>query len=117
MFGGSKGKVYDLYYQKLQNSFATILEDIREPCNFALDITHISWFQYMLEFRYEVSELENMLINMIDDMFEEVENIDEGIEALYSLQKFKQRPDLENLLNDKWMEVKKLQLNQVTFCY
>lgn len=111
MFGGSKGKVYDIYYQKLQNSFDTILEEIRDPCILtALDITNILWFKFMIEFRHEVSELENMLVNMIDDMFDEVENIDEGIEALYSLEKFKQRSDLENLLKDKWIEVQKLHL-------
>lgn len=105
MFGGTKGKIYDMYHEELQNSFAIILSKIREPCNFALDITNISWFQFMTKFRHEVIELENMLKNMINDMFEEVQNIDEGIEALYSLQKFQQRPDLEILLNEKWMEV------------
>ena len=108
MFGGRKGKIFEMHYQKLENSFSLILEEMRQPCMYALDITYISWFEIMMEFRYAISELENMLVNIINDIFEEVKNIDEGIEALYSLRKFKQRPHLENILKNKWTEVIKI---------
>jgi len=61
----------------------------------------------MLKFRNFVMELESMVKNLIDRIFEEIKNVEEGIEAIYALQRFKHRESLRDLLSRKWVQVKK----------
>lgn len=61
----------------------------------------------MQKFRDSVTELENMVVNLIDRIFEEVQTIEEGIEAIYALQRFKYRSSLRETLSTKWVQVRK----------
>lgn len=69
------------------------------------DVTGSIWFIKIKQFRYMDLQLENMVVNLINDIFKNVKNIEEGIEAIYALQKFKKRENLRELLQKKWIQV------------
>lgn len=69
------------------------------------DVTRSIWFIKIERFRYMDLQLENMVVNLINDIFKNVKNIEEGIEAIYVLQKFKKRENLRELLQKKWIQV------------
>lgn len=69
------------------------------------DVTRSIWFIKIKQFRYIDLQLENMVVNLINDIFKNVKNIEEGIEAIYVLQKFKKRENLRELLQKKWIQV------------
>lgn len=59
----------------------------------------------MKQFRYTILQLENMVVNLINNIFKNIKNIEEGIEAIYTLQKFKKRKNLQKILQNKWIQV------------
>lgn len=61
----------------------------------------------MQKFRDFVTELENMVKNLIHCIFKEVKTIEEGIEAIYILQHFKHRVTLRDTLSMRWIQVRK----------
>lgn len=50
-----------------------------------------------------------MIKNLINKIFENIKNIDEGIEAIYAFERFKYRTCLKDLIYEKWTQVKYLQ--------
>ena len=69
------------------------------------DVTRPIWFLKIKQFRYTILQLENMVINLINDIFKTIRNIEEGIETIYALQKFKRRENLRELLQKKQIQV------------
>lgn len=59
----------------------------------------------MQKFRDSVMELENMVKTLIERMFEEVNDIEEGIEAIYAFRHFTHKKSLKDMLRMKWMKV------------
>jgi len=107
MIGGPNGIKYDACCRQIENLFSEILDEIKLIRHEILDVTKFSWLENMLNFRNFVMELENMIKNLIDCIFDEIKNVEEGIEAIYALQRFKHRESLRDLLSRKWVQVRK----------
>ncbi|XP_012061757.1 PREDICTED: dynein-1-beta heavy chain, flagellar inner arm I1 complex-like [Atta cephalotes] len=105
MIGGPNGIKYDACCRQIENLFSEILDEIKLIRHEILDVTKFSWLENMLNFRNFVMELENMIKNLIDCIFDEIKNVEEGIEAIYALQRFKHRESLRDLLSRKWVQV------------
>ncbi|XP_018363273.1 PREDICTED: dynein-1-beta heavy chain, flagellar inner arm I1 complex-like [Trachymyrmex cornetzi] len=105
MIGGPNGIKYDACCRQIENLFSEILDEIKLIRYEILDVTKFSWLENMLNFRNFVMELESMIKNLIDCIFDEIKNIEEGIEAIYALQRFKHRESLRDLLSRKWVQV------------
>lgn len=69
------------------------------------DVTKSMWLQKIENFRYIIRQLENMVVNLINDVFKDVKNVEEGVEAIFAFQKFKKRESLKELLENKWIQV------------
>ncbi|KYN19509.1 Retinoblastoma-binding protein 5 [Trachymyrmex cornetzi] len=104
MIGGPNGIKYDACCRQIENLFSEILDEIKLIRYEILDVTKFSWLENMLNFRNFVMELESMIKNLIDCIFDEIKNIEEGIEAIYALQRFKHRESLRDLLSRKWVQ-------------
>jgi len=107
MIGGTKGTEHEEYCRRIENLFYENLEEIKLVRDNILDVTNSTWLKNMQKFRESVKELENMIVNLIDRIFEEVQTIEEGIEAIYALQRFKYRESLRDTLSTKWVQVRK----------
>lgn len=108
MIGGAKGTEHENYCCRIENLFYENLEEVKLVRDNILDVTNSTWLKNMQKFRDSVTELENMVISLIDRIFEEVQTIEEGIEAIYALQRFKHRESLRDTLSTKWIQVRKV---------
>ncbi|XP_077278026.1 uncharacterized protein LOC143906094 isoform X2 [Temnothorax americanus] len=105
MIGGPKGIEYAAYCRQIESLFYESLDEIIVIRDDILDVTKSTWLENMLKFRNFVMELESMVKNLIDRIFEEIKNVEEGIEAIYALQRFKHRESLRTILSRKWVQV------------
>lgn len=85
--------------------FYESLDEIITARNIIFTIIKPIWLNKMKQFRSTILQLENMVINLINDIFKNVKNIEEGIETIYALQKFKKRKSLQKILQNKWIQV------------
>ncbi|XP_015182307.1 PREDICTED: dynein-1-beta heavy chain, flagellar inner arm I1 complex-like [Polistes dominula] len=115
-FGGAKGLEYETCCQQIENLFYDHLSKIiaiqenllnieNTKCNIAID-----------KFRRATIQLENMIKNLINRIFENIKNIDEGIEAIYALERFKYRKSLKDLIHEKWEQVWKILNEEIEMC-
>ncbi|XP_025267061.1 dynein heavy chain 2, axonemal-like [Camponotus floridanus] len=116
MIGGTKGTEHEEYCRRIENLFYENLEEIKLVRDNILDVTNSTWLKNMQKFRESVKELENMIVNLIDRIFEEVQTIEEGIEAIYALQRFKYRESLRDILSTKWVQVWKIFGKEIESC-
>lgn len=105
LIGSPRGIEYEAYWREIENLFHTNLNEIIAVRDIIFDITKFKWLKKIKQFRYTVKQLENMVINLINDIFKYVKNIEEGIEAIYALQKLKIRESFKEVLNNKWIQV------------
>ncbi|XP_076176058.1 uncharacterized protein LOC143151119 isoform X3 [Ptiloglossa arizonensis] len=117
LFGGTRGIEYDAYWREIENIFYEILNEIIAVRDIIFDITNSNWLKKFKRFKYTILQLENMIVNLINDIFKSVKNIEEGIEAIYTLQKFKKRDSLREILQNKWMQVWTIFNNEIEYCY
>lgn len=85
--------------------FYESLDEIITARNIIFTIKKPVWLNKMKQFRYAILQLENMVINLINNIFKNIKNIEEGIEAIYALQKFKKKKSLQEILQNKWIQV------------
>ncbi|XP_029169334.1 dynein heavy chain 2, axonemal isoform X2 [Nylanderia fulva] len=116
MIGGAKGTEHEDYCCRIENLFYENLEKVKLVRDNILDVTNSTWLKNMQKFRDSVTELENMVISLIDRIFEEVQTIEEGIEAIYALQRFKHRESLRDTLSTKWVQVWKIFSKEIESC-
>lgn len=105
LIGGPNGTEYEAYLREIESLFYENLNEIIMARDIVFDVTGSIWFIKIKQFRYMDLQLENMVVNLINDIFKNVKNIEEGIEAIYVLQKFKKRENLRELLQKKWIQV------------
>ncbi|XP_024873902.1 dynein-1-beta heavy chain, flagellar inner arm I1 complex-like isoform X2 [Temnothorax curvispinosus] len=116
MIGGPKGIEYDASCRQIESLFYESLDEIKLIRDDILDVTKSRWLENMLKFRNFVMELESMVKNLIDRIFEEIKNVEEGIEAIYALQRFKHRESLRNILSRKWVQVWQIFGKEIESC-
>lgn len=107
MIGGTNGSIYETFYYHIENLFYKNFDKIKLVRNNILDIEKCTWLKDIQKFRDSMTELENMVQNLINCIFKEVKNIEEGIEAIFTLQRFKHRKILHDILLMEWIQVRK----------
>ncbi|KOX73845.1 Dynein-1-beta heavy chain, flagellar inner arm I1 complex [Melipona quadrifasciata] len=117
LIGGPNGSEFEAYLREVESLFYESLNEIIMAHDIVFDVTRPIWFLKIKQFRYTVLQLENMVINLINDLFKSIRNIEEGIEAIYALQKFKKRENLRELLQKKWIQIWKIFSNEIEYCY
>ncbi|XP_043261847.1 dynein-1-beta heavy chain, flagellar inner arm I1 complex-like isoform X2 [Colletes gigas] len=117
IFGSTRGIEYEAYWREIQNLFYEVSNEITVVRDIIFDITKSNWLKKFRRFRYTIQQLENMVINLIDDIFKRVKNIEEGVEAMYTLQKFKKRNNLSEMLQNKWIQIWAIFNNEIEYCY
>ncbi|XP_076760256.1 uncharacterized protein LOC143428883 isoform X2 [Xylocopa sonorina] len=117
LIGGPKGIECEAYWREIESLFYKSLNQIIMARDIVFDITKFTWLRKIREFRYMVLQVENMAVTLINDIFESVKNVEEGVEAIYALQKFKSCECLQKILRNKWIQVWKIFSNEIEQCY
>ncbi|KAF7401616.1 hypothetical protein HZH68_007436 [Vespula germanica] len=114
-FGGTKGGEHSRACQKIERLFLESLEKIEANSHKIFDVLNISWQNIMSVFRNEVRELEIIIENLIATVFADMNNVQEGIENLYGFYNYMNRERLQQLFNNKTMEVWKMFNKEIQF--
>lgn len=104
-FGGSKGEEFNKWAERVENMFAESLEDVAKVKSKILDVQAAAWFDDILKFKTRIKDIEVVLENLTNAVFENVGNLEEGIEALAAFYNYQKRKTLTSLLDSKTLEV------------
>ncbi|XP_066591114.1 uncharacterized protein [Prorops nasuta] len=105
MLGGPKGIEHERCCRNIKNIFHENLMELSMAQHIILDVHNYKWIEKFHKFKTVVSQLEYMVRDLIDFIFENVTSVQEGIEAIYALQIFKKRKCLRELIEKKWNQV------------
>lgn len=104
-FGSSKGEEFDKWAERIERMFAESLSDIAKVKSRILDVQAATWFDDILKFKTRMKDIEVVLENLTNAVFDNVANMEEGIEALASLYNYQKRKTLVTLFDSKTLEV------------
>lgn len=100
-FGGSKGTEYEKLCEKIERMFLQHLRVIEILSDSILDVQAVCWFDDMVRFREDVRDLEIIIENLITTVFKSVNNVQEGIEALYGFYNYTRRDSVKTIFDSK----------------
>lgn len=104
-FGGDRGTEFEKTCQRIELTFEKGIEKIKRNSHYILNIIEKTWPEIMREFREMASNLEEILDNLMINVFTRVENVEDGIYALACLQRYSTRNKLHKSFNRKVLSV------------
>lgn len=104
-FGGIRGIEFEETCLVLEQKFISGLVDVRNAGTHLMDVHKIEWYDDAAKYRLVVRELEEIVENLISNVFVSVSNVEEGLEALCSLYYFSKRANLRPAYLRKTSEV------------
>ncbi|XP_055310759.1 dynein axonemal heavy chain 2 [Sitodiplosis mosellana] len=100
-FGGDRGTEFEGTCERIESTFEKGIVKIKTNSHCILNINEKTWLKIMREFREMTSNLEEIIDNLIMNVFTRVENVEDGIYALACLQKFSTRDKLHKSFERK----------------
>lgn len=113
-FGGDRGVEFESTCIGIESTFEKGIVQIKRNSHCILDINEKTWLKRMREFREMTSNLEEIIDNLIINVFTRVENVEDGIYALACLQKFSTRNKLHKSFERKVSTVWNLFANELS---
>ncbi|CAG9862849.1 unnamed protein product [Phyllotreta striolata] len=108
MFSGSKGEEFDQWAERIEIMFQEALLDIESVKHRILVVKSSEWYDDILKFRTRMKDIEVVIENLTNAVFEQVSNVEEGIEALAALHNYTKRRTLLTLFEGKTTAVYKM---------
>lgn len=71
------------------------------------DVQNAGWFDEILKFHGRMKDIEIVIENLVNDVFNQITTMDEGVEALASFYNYSLRPTLKTLFDRKTQQVLK----------
>ncbi|XP_055685590.1 dynein axonemal heavy chain 2 [Lutzomyia longipalpis] len=103
-FGGTRGPQFEGAFRAVERMYNEGLEVIKREHEIIFDVRNNTWQKTMDEFRVTIyppsceamlRDLEEIVENWMDQIFQTVRNVDEGVEALCALTNFYNRKSLQ----------------------
>lgn len=94
LFGGTRGKEFEVTCSTIETRFAKGLLDVQNVANNILDVHNNEWYEDVTRYKNLIRELEEIVENLISNVFLSIANVEEAIEALCSLYYFSARQNL-----------------------
>ncbi|KAK2589020.1 hypothetical protein KPH14_001863 [Odynerus spinipes] len=116
-FGSTRGVEYEKCCQQIENLFYDNLSNIIIIKGNILNIEDTTCNDAIHKFRIAMIQIENMIKNLINYVFQNIKNIDEGIEAIYVFERFTHRTCLKDLIHTKWIQVWRIFVKEIEMCY
>nr|XP_015838947.1 PREDICTED: dynein heavy chain 2, axonemal [Tribolium castaneum] len=104
-FGGSRRIEFLNWCNKVEDMFAESLKSVQEVKHLILDVQVSTWYDQMLQFKNRMKDIEVVIENLTNAVFEEVANVEEGIESLAALYNYSKRESLKALFDGKTLFV------------
>lgn len=113
-FGGDRGAEFEKICERIETTFEKEIVKIQRNSHCILSLNEKTWLKSMREFREMTSNLEEIIDNLIINVFTRVENVEDGIYALACLQKFSTRDKLHKSFERKVSTVWNLFANELS---
>ncbi|KAM3963696.1 LOW QUALITY PROTEIN: dynein heavy chain 2, axonemal kl-2 [Aphomia sociella] len=105
MFGGAHGDRFEAKCDQIEYMFHDALNYVRRVSNSILDVQAPSWYDDVLQFRGVIKDIEIIIENLVETVFEGVNHVEEAVVALYSLNNYSKRKNLRRIFKRKTAEV------------
>lgn len=109
LFGGNRGPEFEQTCAFVESKFNKGLIDIQNASHHILDVHNNEWHNDVAKYNILIRELEEIVKNLITNIFLSTSNVEEGVEALCSLYYFSSRPKLRPVYvqktADMWQEL------------
>lgn len=100
-FGGDRGTEFEGTCKNIEEKFENGLKKLQNVSDTILNIGDENWKHCMSEFREMISILEEIINNMLLNVFAGIENVEEGIYALACFHRFVNRMELRKKFERK----------------
>ncbi|KAG5894356.1 hypothetical protein JTB14_031917 [Gonioctena quinquepunctata] len=107
-FGGSKGKDFEKWAARIEKMFNDSLQDIENVRYRVFDVQIADWYDDILKFKTRMKDVEVVVENLTNAVFDSIANIEEGIESLAALHNYTKRKTLLSLFEGKTLLVFKM---------
>nr|XP_049696661.1 dynein axonemal heavy chain 2 [Helicoverpa armigera] len=104
-FAGARGDQFEAKCEKIERMFFSALLDVKGVGNTILDVQAPSWYDDILAFRTIIKDIEIIIENLVDTVFEGVNHVEEAVVALYSLNNYSKRKNLKRVFKRKTAEM------------
>ncbi|GBO98710.1 Dynein-1-beta heavy chain, flagellar inner arm I1 complex [Eumeta japonica] len=105
IFGGARGDEFEGKCDQIESTFHEALNQIKAVSHTILDVQAHSWYDDVMAFRNTMKEIEIIIENLVESVFEGVNHVEEGVIALYSLNNYSRRRSLKRIFKRKTAEV------------
>ncbi|XP_063358685.1 dynein axonemal heavy chain 2 isoform X1 [Cydia amplana] len=105
IFGGARGEQFEQKCAQIEQMFLDALQHVRAVSATILDVQAPSWYDEILQFRTVVKDVEIIIENLVETVFEGVNQLEEAVVALFSLNNYSRRKSLRRIFKRKTAEV------------
>ncbi|XP_060528447.1 dynein axonemal heavy chain 2 isoform X3 [Cylas formicarius] len=108
LFGTSKGPQFESWAERVETMFVESLTDIEKVKASIFDVQRSEWHDDILRFRMRMKDVEVVVENLTNAVFDEIANVEEGVESLAALHNYTKRKTLFTLFEGKTLQVYKM---------
>ncbi|XP_050296141.1 dynein axonemal heavy chain 2 isoform X2 [Anthonomus grandis grandis] len=108
LFGTSKGIQFESWADRIEKMFNDSLDDIEKVKLRVLDVQQAEWYDDILKFRTRMKDIEVVVENLTNAVFDEIANVEEGIESLAAMYNYSKRKTLFSLFDGKTLQIYKM---------
>ncbi|KAL4719865.1 hypothetical protein ACJJTC_002863 [Scirpophaga incertulas] len=105
VFAGARGDHFEAKCDQIEHMFGDALDTVKAVAHTILDVQAPSWYDDILSFRTIIKDIETIIENLIESVFEGVNHVEEAVIALYSLHNYSKRKNLRRIFKKKTAEV------------
>ncbi|XP_013149055.1 PREDICTED: dynein heavy chain 2, axonemal [Papilio polytes] len=105
IFAGANGDQFEAKCDQIEKMFSVALGLVRKVAHTILDVQAPSWYDDILQFRSTIKDIEIIIENLVESVFEGVNHVEEAVVALYSLHNYSRRQNLKRIFKRKTAEV------------
>ncbi|CAH0714647.1 unnamed protein product, partial [Brenthis ino] len=104
MFGGARGDQFEAKCDQIEHMFHNALDNVKAVAHNILDVQAPSWYDDILQFRTVIKDIEIIIENLVESVFEGVNHVEEAVVALFSLHNYSKRNNLRRIFKRKTAE-------------
>lgn len=105
VFCGARSTEFQILTDRIDKIFNDSLKEIENVQSIIFNTRVSKWYDDMLKFRMKMKDVEVIVENLANEVFDEVANIEEGIESLAAFHNYAKRKTLKTLFENKTLEV------------
>lgn len=105
MFSGARGDQFEAKCDQIEHMFQDALLNVRRVSRAILDVQAPAWYDDILQFRTVIKDIEIIIENLVESVFEGVNHVEEAVVALFSLNNYSKRKSLKRIFKKKTAEV------------